>query len=85
MECPDCNGSGCPICDDIGTLDLIGCPLEIIDPGTWELIDYADLYRKGLPPVAGGALDQTAFFLAAARWIFSEQNYWKRKIGLING
>lgn len=31
------------------------------------LIPLADLFAKGLPPVAGGVLDQSAWFLQAAR------------------
>ncbi len=31
------------------------------------LIPLADLFGKGIPPVAGGVLDQSAWFLQAAR------------------
>lgn len=57
------------------------CPLDYISPDVWEVIRYAGLYEKGLPPVAGGALDQAANFIDAAMYIFSVQNYWKNKLG----
>lgn len=37
------------------------------------LIHFADLYEKGLPPVAGGALDQSHWFTKAARYYWSEK------------
>jgi len=42
----------------------------------------ADLYDKGLPPVAGGALDQAQIFVEAARMIFAERTFWKKKLKL---
>lgn len=49
------------------------------------LLEYAELYAKGLPPIAGGVLDQSAYFISAARVIWSEQKYWKNKLGIDNG
>ena len=56
------------------------CPLELIDDDVWDAIFYAELYEKGLPPVAGGSLDQAYNFLQAARFIFAEQAEWKNKL-----
>jgi len=56
--------------------------LDYITADIWELIEYAELYKKGLPPVAGGALDQSAGFVAAARFIFGEQDKHKKKLGI---
>jgi len=36
--------------------------------------------KKGLPPIAGGLLDQAAAFIEAARFVFGEQEYYKSKI-----
>jgi len=58
------------------------CPLEFIKSDEWEIIQYAKLYEKGLPPIAGGALDQSKCFLDAAGFIFNEFEYWKKKLGL---
>ena len=49
------------------------CPLTLIEGDDWLAIELAGLFRKGLPPVAGGALDQTSQFLDAANFIWSEQ------------
>ena len=38
------------------------------------MIRYAKLYRKGLPPVHGGALDQAAIFIDAAEFIWAEES-----------
>lgn len=43
----------------------------------------AELYEKGLPPVAGGALDQANVFVEAARFVWSEQAYWRAKLGIL--
>lgn len=39
------------------------CPKQFLD---WELvraIRFAELFSKGLPPVAGGSLDQSSWFI----------------------
>ena len=46
------------------------------------MIEFANLYKKGLPPVAGGALDQAYNFIQAAKLIFSEQAYYRKELGL---
>jgi len=38
------------------------------------VIRFAKLYRKGLPPIAGGALDQAAIFIDAAEFVWAEQS-----------
>ena len=83
LECPGCNGFGCSECDDVGSIDIIECPLNIIDYATRDVIEYAILYEKGLPPIAGGALDQTANFIEAAAFVFAERAKWKAKLGII--
>jgi len=42
------------------------------------MIEYAELYEKGIPPMAGGALDQLVVFVDACRCIWREQAYWKK-------
>jgi hypothetical protein len=37
------------------------------------LIDVIDLFGKGLPPVAGGTLDQSVSFIQAAAFFESEE------------
>ena len=50
----------------------------------FEFIKYAELYEKGMPPVAGGSLDQAKNFIDAAAFVFSEQAKWKAKYGVID-
>ena len=50
----------------------------------WELLQYADLYKQGLAPVAGGALDQAASFLAACRLIWGLQARYKAEAGKLD-
>lgn len=53
---------------------MTGCPLEIIGPDVWRAIELAGLYEKGLPPVAGGSLDQAAIFVQAARAYWADRD-----------
>ena len=49
----------------------------------WELIQLAKLTEKGLPPVAGGSLDQSHQFLEACTFLWSEQARIKNEIGAV--
>jgi hypothetical protein len=49
------------------------CPKASIGAETWEAIELAELYRKGLPPVAGGSMDQAAGFVTACRQIWADR------------
>jgi len=63
VACPRCEEAGCDDCDGAGTFSLTSCPKKMLD---WELVQvirYAELFGKGLPPVAGGSLDQSAWFI----------------------
>jgi NADPH-dependent 7-cyano-7-deazaguanine reductase QueF-like protein len=82
MNCTACGGTGCEECQDTGRIEITQCPLEIITPDIWEVIELAQLYEKGLPPVAGGALDQANIFVDACRMIWSEEKVWKNKLGI---
>ncbi len=50
-----------------------------IDAGLWQLIECAELLDKGLVPIAGGLLDQSGWFVAAAGIVAGEKAYWKSK------
>jgi len=78
MDCPDCADGGCGKCED-GFIKITRCPLELITPDVYEMMELAELYEKGLPPIAGGALDQTASFTAAARLIWRQQQKHKAR------
>jgi hypothetical protein len=44
-------------------------------------MELAELYRKGLPPVTGGALDQSQWFIAFCRAAWADQAYIRAKLG----
>jgi hypothetical protein len=85
--CSHCGGSGqCPECGDSGVFEITECPLKWIDHETRQFIELAELYLEhGLPPVAGGSLDQTVSFLDGTLFIRGETNCWKRQLGIIDG
>jgi len=58
------------------------CPLEVITPDIWRAIRLAGFWEKGIPPVAGGVLDQANVFIEAAELIFAEQAVYKKKLGI---
>ena len=57
----------------------------MITSETRAIIEYAELFYKGLPPVAGGMLDQTYWFLTAARYVRYVESFVKAKKGIIDG
>ena len=71
IECPQCNGHGCDQCDE-GYVRLDGCP-NTFCASVVPVIDVIDMIAKGLLPVAGGTLDQSASLIQAARWFESEE------------
>ena len=90
LKCPVCDGYGengeesdnyCKYCDN-GRFEIVGCPKDYVTADIWEAIEYAELFEKGLPPVKGGILDQTASFAEAARFIWLEENRIRRKLGI---
>lgn len=65
VYCPSCDGEGCERCDD-GVVNITECPNKYCrDMG--PVITLADMMEKGIMPVDGGALDQSAWLLQAAR------------------
>ena len=74
IECPTCNGGGCPHCQD-GEIIVDRCPLQIIPRIVFEVItDARRYYKHGLAPVHGGTRDQAALFLAAADFVQAEDS-----------
>ena len=84
MDCVDCSGQGCSVCENRGTIEIVECPLLLITPDIWELLIFVDFAKKGALPIDGGALDQTENFLRYYRFVLGEQNFWKNKFGIIN-
>jgi len=53
------------------------CPAAYITGDIRQTISLAGLYEKGLPPIAGGSLDQAVAFIAAAEFIWREEKQYK--------
>jgi len=49
-----------------------GCPNQFCRPISQSL-QLIDLFEKGLPPVGGGTLDQSVWFLEAATVLRNEE------------
>ena len=75
IECPICNGKGCEGCEG-GCFTIDGCPNQFVR-SLLAPIRLADLFAKGLPPIAGGTLEQSASFLDFARWLEYEDELVK--------
>lgn len=73
MPCPDCNGSGCPQCEE-GVFYLTQCPNKFVGQELSQFFPLVDLFFEGIPPVAGGTLDQTKYFFDFATLVRSEDN-----------
>jgi hypothetical protein len=84
MECPGCGGEGCTLCGGSGVMTVDQCPLLVIDRETLDVIELAEFAAKGHFPVAGGVLDQAHSFLAACRFVWAEEAYWKRVTDPLN-
>ena len=64
----------CPSCEGLGRFPVYCCPLDAEGmPDALAMIDAAELFHKGLPPIAGGTLDQVRAFVHAAAFVRSEQ------------
>jgi hypothetical protein len=76
-ECPACGGTGCDGCGRTGRFDVTACPLRWIGSEIWEMIEMTEFYDKGIAPVAGGLLDQTAYFVKFAAAVRGESEQYK--------
>lgn len=50
-----------------GEISLTKCPMANVPDVVWQTVELIDLFAEGLPPVAGGTLDQADSFLTVAR------------------
>lgn len=57
VECPACDKQGCSVCDGSRGIKITGH--YKVPSWCWSVMTVADRYRKGIPPIAGGSLDQT--------------------------
>jgi hypothetical protein len=62
VACPVCDDVGCIECDKRGRFEITECYQRYCQ-GIADAIRLADLFKKGLAPIAGGVLDQAAWFV----------------------
>jgi hypothetical protein len=73
MACPECEEMGCEHCKETGQIRITTCPhSEIVD--LQQFFPLADLFKEGVPPIAGGALDQAQWFLTASRQLKCDES-----------
>lgn len=46
--------------------------MGMVDRETYDVLDYAELYQRGLAPISGGVLDQSHWFVRACRFIWAD-------------
>ena len=67
--CPVCEkaDAACRACNGRGVFRVEQDPREIIPRFAYRVAEFAELYlENGVPPVSGGALDQSHWFITAA-------------------
>lgn len=79
IECPACGGKGCDRCGGKGACDIAPCPWAAVTSDVVDLLMLEELFEKGLPPVAGGVLDQAKGFIEAARLVRRLRNQYEAK------
>ncbi len=84
IVCPQCDEKGCEGCGHTGWLKITGCPQQWVGSDTIAFIRYAELFRKGLPPVSGGAMDQTQSFIVAERFFEREREAGESDLDSLN-
>lgn len=72
VECPLCSGYGCEHCDD-GDFRLTECARKYIKP-IMRAANIGWTSEKGFLPMAGGLLDQSAWFLEMMNALTNDQN-----------
>jgi len=73
MSCPVCNEAGCDYCGTVGTIEITECPQRLAGNDCVDLANLTDIYEKGLPPVSGGVLDQSNWFVTAAARLMNDE------------
>lgn len=63
IACPCCDEYGCEDCSWQGYYYIDTCPKQTIDLPLYYAAKLANYFEKGMLPVAGGTLNQAAWFL----------------------
>jgi hypothetical protein len=72
VACPNCDEQLCDDCQNQGFFLVDDCPKQAIDLELYQATRLAGFLDSGLPPVAGGTLNQAAWFLDFAACLKSE-------------
>jgi len=72
VACPFCDDAGCDRCGDRGSFS-VECPRRYVGDLA-RFINLAGMCNDGLLPVAGGLLDQSAWFVELHQRLNGEQN-----------
>lgn len=72
VACPVCEEVGCDACGGEGTFE-VDCPRKFVG-SLWHHIGLAAMCSDGRLPVAGGVLDQSAWFMSLHQRLASETN-----------
>lgn len=75
LVCVECGGAGCRACTG-GYMTWTGCPRQLVRAGAWDIVEAADLARRGTWPLAGGWLDQTETCVDGVRFFMREMEIW---------
>ena len=70
-----CDGRGCDECDN-GEFQVNECPNKYCGELV-NAIDLFDLYEHGVMPISGGSLDQSVWFVQAAKRFRAEESLAK--------
>jgi hypothetical protein len=62
IECVNCGGLGCESCEG-GRIIIDRCPQEMVGSQMQSAINLVGFAERNLFPEAGGALDQSQYFL----------------------
>jgi hypothetical protein len=63
IECIHCKGEGCDACEKQGHFNPPECPKKYVGGDLLQAIDVAWMARDYGLPVAGGTIDQSAWFM----------------------
>jgi len=74
VACPECNELGCEHCKGTGYFLITDCPKKSIDIEVYKANRLSLLMQKGLPPISGGSLEQSAWFMNFFAFWDSEHN-----------
>ncbi len=78
VDCPGCDEKGCGHCND-GSFYLTECP-QLFAGEMVDAIQLVDMHKEhGMPPIAGGSLDQSKYYLNLYDETLKQRAYVERE------